>query len=91
MDKRINNKKTHVRLKKIIGQIEAIDRMLDVDEISCEDILVQLKAAKSALHSIGKIILEGHIKHCIRLGIENGNVDETIESFAIAVNRFFDM
>ena len=37
----------HRRLKKIIGQVQAIDRMIDED-IPCEDILAQINAAKSA-------------------------------------------
>ena len=36
----------HRRLKKIIGQIQAIDRMIDED-VPCEDILAQINAAKS--------------------------------------------
>ena len=43
----------HRRLKKIIGQVQAIDRMIDED-IPCEDILAQINAAKSALHGCGK-------------------------------------
>lgn len=40
----------HRRLKKIIGQVQAIDRMVD-EEVPCEDILAQINAAKSALHA----------------------------------------
>ena len=39
----------HRRLRKIIGQVQAIDRMVDED-VPCEDILSQINAAKSALH-----------------------------------------
>ena len=42
----------HRRLKKIIGQVQAIDRMVDED-VPCEDILSQINAAKSALHRVG--------------------------------------
>lgn len=35
----------HRRLKKIIGQVQAIDRMVDGD-VPCEDILSQINAAK---------------------------------------------
>ena len=59
----------HRRLKKIIGQVQAIDRMVDED-VPCEDILAQISAAKSALHGCGKVVLEGHIKHCVRDGIK---------------------
>ena len=48
----------HRRLKKIIGQVQAIDRMVDED-VPCEDILAQINAAKSALHGYGKVVLEG--------------------------------
>lgn len=75
----------HRRLKKIIGQVQAIDRMVD------EDVLAQINAAKSALHGCGKVVLEGHIKHCVRDGIEHGDADKTIESFTKAVERFSNM
>lgn len=39
----------HHRLKKIIGQLGAIDKMVDQD-VPCEDMLMQINAAKSALH-----------------------------------------
>ena len=69
----------HRRLKKIIGQVQAIDRMIDED-IPCEDILAQINAAKSALHKAGQVVLEGHIKHCVRDGLEHGDPDQTIAS-----------
>ena len=77
----------HRRLRKIIEQIQAIDRMIDVD-IPCEDILSQLNAAKSALHKCGQVVLEGHIRHCVRDGIAHGDADKTIESITKAVERF---
>ena len=80
----------HRRLKKIIGQVQAIDRMVDED-VPCEDVLAQINAAKSALHGCGKVVLEGHIKHCVRDGIEHGDADKTIESFTKAVERFSNM
>ena len=80
----------HRRLRKIIGQVQAIDRMVDED-VPCEDVLAQINAAKSALHGCGKVVLEGHIRHCVRDGIEHGDADQTIESFTKAVERFANM
>ena len=77
----------HRRLAKIIGQIQAIDRMVDEDM----DILAQINAAKSALNKAGKVVLEGHLKHCVRDGIEHGDADATIEKFTKAVERFANM
>ena len=50
-------KNLHQRLNRIQGQIKAIDKMVDQD-VPCEDILIQVNAAKSALHKVGQIILE---------------------------------
>ena len=86
----IDSANLHRRLAKIIGQIQAIDRMIDED-IPCEDILSQISAAKSALNKAGQVVLEGHIKHCVRDGIEHGDADQTIEKFTKAVERFADM
>ena len=83
----MDSENLHRRLKKIIGQVQAIDRMIDED-VPCEDILTQVNAAKSALHKVGQIILEGHLNHCVREGIEHGDVDKTIADFAKAVDRF---
>jgi len=80
----------HRRLNKIIGQVQAISRMVDED-VPCEDVLSQINAAKSALHRCGQVVLEGHIKHCVRDGIEHGDADKTIESFTKAVERFANM
>lgn len=80
----------HRRLKKIIGQVQAIDRMVDED-VPCEDILSLINAAKSALNKAGQVVLEGHIRHCVRDGLANGDADATIEKFTKAVERFANM
>ena len=80
----------HRRLKKIIGQVQAIDRMIDED-VPCEDILSQLNAAKSALHKCGQVVLEEHIRRCVQEGIEDGNADEAVQNFTTAIDRFANM
>ena len=79
----------HRRLAKILGQVQAIDRMIDED-IPCEDILSQLNAAKSALNKVGQVILEGHIRHCVKDAFAQGDA-EAVESFTKAIERFANM
>lgn len=90
MKKCMDSKNLHDRLNRIIGQIQAVDRMIDED-VPCEDVLSQINAAKSALHKAGQVVLEGHLKHCVRDGIEHGDADKTIDSFAKAIERFANM
>ena len=80
----------HRRLKRIAGQVNAIDRMIDED-VPCEDVLAQINAAKSALHKAGQIVLEGHIRHCVLEGLQNGDADETISRFTKTIERFANM
>ncbi len=80
----------HIRLNKITGQLKAIAKMVDED-VPCEEVLIQINAAKSALHKVGQIILEGHLKHCVREGIEHGDADKTIADFSKAIELFSRM
>ena len=73
----MDSENLHRRLKKIIGQINAIDRMIDED-IPCEQILMQVNASKSALHKVGHIIVEGHLEHCVKEAINEGDADEAL-------------
>ncbi|MBU3114501.1 metal-sensing transcriptional repressor [Clostridium lacusfryxellense] len=79
-----------VRIKKIEGQLRAISGMLDKD-VPCEDLLIQINAAKSALHKVAQVVLEGHLQHCVRDGIDHGDADRTIAEFAKAVEHFSRM
>lgn len=77
----------HNRLKRVDGQIKAIDRMIEQD-VPCEDIIIQISAAKTALHKIGQVVLEGHLNHCVKDGIEHGDAEKTIADFAKALEYF---
>ncbi|MBP5093788.1 MAG: metal-sensing transcriptional repressor [Abditibacteriota bacterium] len=85
----MDTRKLHARIAKILGQIKAIDRMIDED-IPCEDVLSQISAAKSALNKVGQVVLEGHIDHCVRNAFERGDEKE-IENFTKAIERFANM
>ena len=77
----MDSDKLHARLKKIAGQVNAIDRMIDED-VPCEDVLALINAAKSALHKAGQVVLEG---------LQNGDVDETLAKFTKTIERFANM
>ncbi len=81
----------HSRLKKIMGQIKAIDKMIDDENIPCEAILIQVSAAKGALHKVGQLMLSSHLNHCVRDGIEHGDADKTIAQFTKALEHFSKM
>ena len=63
--------------------------MVDED-VACEDVLSQISAAKSALNKAGQVVLEGHINHCIKDAVEEGDLKK-IENFTKAIERFANM
>ena len=81
----MDSEKLHARLKKIAGQVNAIDRMIDED-VPCEDVLALINAAKSALHKAGQVVLEGHIRHCVVRGVREGN-DEVIDELVATLQK----
>lgn len=82
--------KVQARIKKIEGQLRAISGMVDTD-VPCEEILIQINAAKAALQKVGQVVLEGHLQHCVRDGIVHGDPDKTIAEFAKAIEHFSRM
>lgn len=82
-----NAKSIHKRVKKIIGQLNAIDKMIDSD-VACVDILIQINAAKSALHKVGQIVLENHVNCCVKSAIDSGNLESSLDELARAIEHF---
>jgi DNA-binding FrmR family transcriptional regulator len=75
------------RLAKVEGQVRGLQRMIEEDKY-CIDILTQLNATAAALKSIGVGLLDSHVRHCVREGIERGQGDAEIELLVAAVARF---
>jgi len=87
MEQRFDNKAVINRLKKIEGQVRALIGMVEEDR-SCEEILIQISSAKSALHKTGQVILERHLSYCFINGIREGKEDEMIKKLSSAVEQF---
>jgi len=59
------NRKSQVsRLKRIVGQLKGVERMIE-DERDCSEVLTQLLASKKAIQSLSEKILEEHLVHCV--------------------------
>lgn len=53
------------RLKRIRGQVDGIERMI-LEKRYCVDILMQIKAARSALLALESEVLRTHLEGCVR-------------------------
>ncbi len=52
------------RLRRIEGQVQGIQRMLDEDR-ACEDVLTQLLAVRAAVEQVCLMMTEHHLRDCV--------------------------
>lgn len=82
-----DKKKLDHRLARVLGQVEAVRRMIEDGEY-CVNILMQLSAATGALDKVGQIILEQHIQACVSDAIMSGNPKDRDEKIQELMNVF---
>lgn len=73
------------RLNRIEGQIRGIKGMIDKDTY-CDDVITQLAATQSALNSVAKILLEGHMRGCVVNRLEQGDL-EVIDELVVTIQK----
>lgn len=74
------------RLNRISGQIEGIKKMIE-DNRYCPDILIQIKAVRSALRAVESKILAKHLQHCVA---QSFNSEEDREKKIAELQTLFD-
>ncbi len=77
-----------VRLKRIKGQVEGVERMI-LEGRYCPEILIQIRAATAALKTVERSILGSHLRACVQDAMNSRNeneikskIDELMELFA---------
>jgi DNA-binding FrmR family transcriptional regulator len=73
------------RLNRIEGQIRGIKGMVDKD-VYCDDIITQLSATQSALNSVAKVLLDGHLKGCVKDRLAAGE-NEVLDELLTTVQK----
>ena len=75
------------RLRKIEGQIQGIQRMLEARRY-CIDVLQQVAAARRALDEVALQIMRGHISSCVSDAIRHEDGADKVEELMRALHRF---
>ena len=75
------------RVKKdlIEGQIRGIKGMIEKD-VYCDDVITQLSATQSALNSVAKILLEGHLKGCVVDRLSEGD-EAVLDELVVTIQK----
>lgn len=79
------------RLRRIEGQIRGIQKMVEEGQ-DCEQILIQVKAAQSALRATSGLILKGSLARCYaREGVQTPDeVLERLHRTADIITKFIE-
>lgn len=73
------------RLNRIEGQIRGIKGLIEKDTY-CDDVITQISATQSALNSVAKVLLEGHLKSCVVERIQEGDM-EVLDEVLVTIQR----
>jgi len=73
------------RLNRIEGQIRGVKGMIEKDTY-CDDVLNQIAAIQSALNSVGKLLVEVHMKSCVVERIQAGE-HEVLDELLVTMNK----
>lgn len=75
-------KRILTRLKTVRGHIAGVERMIE-EEKSCEEILLQLVAIRSAVHKTSVIVAQRYASSCLLEAIDSGEDRQEVLNNAI--------
>lgn len=77
------------RMKRLEGQVRAVTNMIE-SEAYCIDVLTQITAAKRALEKVSVLLVEDHLRGCVRAAATSGDqaeIDTKIEEVTTLLTR----
>jgi len=86
-NKEVSKEEILNRMKKIEGQVKGIQKMIEEDKC-CGDIMIQISAIRSAINSVGGLIMERYVKACLKESVASGNYDEKIEEVIKTIVKY---
>ena len=75
------------RLARIEGHVRAIKRMVEEDT-PCPDVLIQIAAVRSALNSVGRVILEDHMQSCMFDAVDKDDYQRALKDLKNSLDKF---
>jgi len=88
-DQEALKKDVMARMKRIEGQVRGIQRMIEEGK-ECVDILVQVRAVRSALRSATNQIMRRYLLRCNEAAIQSGDPTAQYEKLMKLVSDYID-
>ena len=89
-DPEADRRALQMRLRKISGQLKAVETMVASD-YECSEVLNQLVSARKAIKSLAEKIIHEHLEHCfLHLEGSNQNHSKELREVAQMLKRYVD-
>lgn len=75
------------RLRRVAGQLGGVHAMYENGR-TCLDVLDQLSAVTAATDAVALLILENHVRGCVRDAINGADPDEKIDELVTVISRY---
>lgn len=75
-----------LRLRRMEGQVRGLQRMIEEDRY-CLDVITQLNALTAAAREVEIIVLEDHLRTCVRDAVEDQDGESAIEEMTKVLRR----
>jgi len=77
------------RLRKIAGQVAAIERMVDNDR-DCPDVLTQVVSVRKALKSFAEVVIRQHTHECIEHAADSKEGHRKLRELLSVLERYVE-
>jgi DNA-binding FrmR family transcriptional regulator len=78
-----------IRLRKIIGQLNGVEKMLNEDR-DCSAILTQLVSARKGLKSLSEKLIHGHLHHCVAEARDRKAATKELSELLTVLERYVE-
>lgn len=81
-----HNKKSLHRIRRIKGQLEGLERMIEADTGSCEDRVIRARTIEKGMNSLITHLVDCYLQNTVRLDMER-DPDEAMRE----IRRIFEL
>jgi DNA-binding FrmR family transcriptional regulator len=78
-----------LRLRRISGQVSAIERMIEAD-CDCPEVLTQVVSVRKALKSFAEVVTQQHLHECIEHAADPKEGQRKLRELLVVLKRFVE-
>jgi len=77
------------RLRKVTGQLQAVEKMIEEDR-DCTEVLTQIVSARKALKSFAEVIIHQHLHQCIEGAADAKDSQRNLRELLTVLERYVE-